>query len=76
MLKEKIEKAMDRIRPVLNRDGGDITLISVDEETGIVKVKLVGACSGCPMSKMTLKHSVERIIKEEAPEVTAVEEEE
>ncbi|MFC1567099.1 NifU family protein [bacterium] len=73
MLKEKVEKAIERIKPLLNRDGGDISLVSVDEDAKKVVVALEGACSGCPMSQMTLKNSVERIIKEEAPEVEIVE---
>lgn len=71
-MKEQIEQALDKIRPALQRDGGDIELIEV-EENGIVKVRLTGACSGCPMSQMTLKQGVERIVKQLVPEVKAVE---
>ena len=72
MMKEQIEKALDKIRPALQRDGGDIELVDV-EENGVVKVRLTGACSGCPMSQMTLKQGVERIVKQMVPEVKAVE---
>jgi Fe-S cluster biogenesis protein NfuA len=72
MLKEKVSKALDKIRPLLQRDGGDVQLIDV-QENGVVKVKLVGACSGCPMSTMTLKNEIESTIKQEVPGVTAVE---
>ncbi|MBE9534696.1 MAG: NifU family protein [Proteobacteria bacterium] len=71
-MKEQIEKALDKIRPALQRDGGDIELVDV-EENGVVKVRLTGACSGCPMSQMTLKQGVERIVKQLVPEVKAVE---
>jgi Fe-S cluster biogenesis protein NfuA len=71
-MKEQIENALDKIRPALQRDGGDIELVEV-EESGIVKVRLTGACSGCPMSQMTLKQGVERIVKQLVPEVKAVE---
>ena len=72
-MKEQVEKALDLIRPALQNDGGDIELIGVDEATGVVKVKLVGACGSCPMSQMTLRMGVERVLKEEVPEVTEVE---
>jgi Fe-S cluster biogenesis protein NfuA len=72
-MKEQVEKALDLIRPALQNDGGDIELIDVDEATGVVKVKLVGACGSCPMSQMTLRMGVERVLKEEVPEVTEVE---
>ena len=71
-MKEQIEKALDKIRPALQRDGGDIELVDV-EENGVVKVRLTGACSGCPMSQMTLKKGVERIVKQLVPEVKTVE---
>ncbi|NIQ90387.1 MAG: NifU family protein, partial [Deltaproteobacteria bacterium] len=60
-MKEQIEQALDKIRPALQRDGGDIELVDVEED-GVVKVRLTGACSGCPMSQMTLKQGVERIV--------------
>ncbi|MGD9367270.1 MAG: NifU family protein [Desulfobacteraceae bacterium] len=71
-MKEKIQAAIDKIRPMLKADGGDVELINVSED-GIVQVRLQGACSGCPMSQMTLKNGIERIIKKEVPEVKAVE---
>lgn len=70
-MKEKVTKVLDTIRPGLQMDGGDIELVSVDE--GVVKVKLVGACAGCPMSMMTLQMGVERALKREIPEVVRVE---
>jgi len=70
-MKEKIEIALNKIRPMLQADGGDVEL--VDVEDGLVKVRLKGACAGCPMSQMTIKNGVERLLKEQIPEVTAVE---
>lgn len=72
MLREQVEKALDRIRPALQQDGGDLELIDVTEE-GVVKVKLTGACGSCPMSQMTLKHGIEQRLREEIPEVQMVE---
>lgn len=70
-MKEKVLAALEKVRPMLKADGGDVELIAIED--GIVKVKLQGACSGCPMSQVTLKNGVERIIKEHVPEVKAVE---
>ncbi len=70
-MREKIEKAIAKVRPFLQRDGGDIELVDVVD--GTVKVRLKGACSGCPMSQMTLKQGVEKTLKEEVPEITKVE---
>jgi Fe-S cluster biogenesis protein NfuA len=70
-MKEKVEAILDKIRPMLQADGGDIAL--VDIEDGVVKVRLKGACAGCPMSQMTIKNGVERLLKAQIPEVTAVE---
>ncbi len=70
-MREKVEAALEKIRPALLADGGDIELIDVSD--GIVKVRLTGACAGCPMSTMTLKSGVERILKEQIPEIKAVE---
>ena len=70
-MKEKVQAVMDKIRPMLQADGGDVELIDV--ENGIVKVKLTGACKGCPMSQMTLKNGIERLLKQEIPEVKSVE---
>lgn len=72
-MKERVAEALEFIRPALQNDGGDIELVGVDEDSGTVTVKLVGACGGCPMSQMTLKNGVERILKEAVPEVVAVE---
>jgi len=70
-MKEKVEAALNKIRPWLQADGGDVELIEVTPD-GIVKVKLTGACRGCPLSQMTLKVGIEKIIKEEVPEVKEV----
>ncbi len=71
-MKEKVEQAIEKIRPSLQADGGGVELIAVDENTGIVKVQLTGACSGCPMATQTLKNGIERVVKKEVPEVTEV----
>ncbi len=70
-MKEKVQAAIEKIRPMLKADGGDVELVDVVD--GIVQVRLQGACSGCPMSQMTLKNGIERIIKQEVPEVKSVE---
>jgi Fe-S cluster biogenesis protein NfuA len=71
-MREKIEKVIDEhIRPGLQMDGGDIELVDIDSD-GIVKVRLKGACGGCPMSQITLTMGVERKLKEEIPEVKGV----
>jgi len=70
-MKAKIEEALDKIRPSLQADGGDVELVEV--ENGIVKVRLKGACAGCPMSQMTLKNGIERILKQAVPGVKSVE---
>jgi Fe-S cluster biogenesis protein NfuA len=70
-MKEKVEAALNKIRPMLKADGGDVELVEVED--GIVKVRLQGACAGCPMSQMTLKNGIERILKQEIPEIKAVE---
>ena len=72
-MREKAEEVLGEIRPGLQADGGDIELVDVDEETGVVKVKLVGACAGCPMSQITLQMGVERVLKAKVPGVTKVE---
>ena len=69
-MREKVEAALAKIRPMLERDGGSVELISVDGT--VVKVRLTGACRGCPMSQMTLKSGIERIVMQEVPEVTEV----
>uniref|UniRef100_A0A7V6A229 NifU family protein n=1 Tax=Desulfobacca acetoxidans TaxID=60893 RepID=A0A7V6A229_9BACT len=71
MLKQDVEQALAKIRPFLQRDGGDIKLIDVTDD-GIVKVQLTGACQGCPMSQMTLKQGVERALMKEVPGVKEV----
>ena len=71
MNKEKVEEALKQVRPALQRDGGDIELVSV-EDNGVVKVRLKGACGSCPMSTMTLKMGVEKHLKQQIPEVTEV----
>lgn len=70
VMREKVEQALAKIRPMLERDGGSVELIDINGT--VVKVRLTGACHGCPMSQMTLKSGVERIIKQEVPEVTEV----
>ncbi len=70
-IKEEVEKAIEEIRPNLQADGGDIELVNV--ENGVAKVKLKGACAGCPMSTMTVKWGVENFLKKRVPEVTKVE---
>ena len=72
MLKEKVEKALDEIRPVLKADGGNVELVDVTED-GVVKLKLTGACGHCPMSTYTLKMGIEKKIKEKLPEIKSVE---
>jgi len=71
MIKESVQTVIDKIRPMLQRDGGDVELVGV--EGSVVKVRLQGACKGCPMSQMTLKNGIERFVKQEVPEVDRVE---
>ena len=70
-MKDRVEKALEKIRASLQADGGDMELIDVSED-GIVKVKLTGACRGCPMSQMTLKMGIEKALKQAVPEVKEV----
>ncbi len=70
-MREKVEAILDEIRPSLQADGGDVELVDVTED-GIVKVRLKGACAGCPMSTLTLKNGIERVLKSEIPEVKSV----
>ncbi len=70
-MREKVEKVLEEIRPSIQADGGDVELVEVTDE-GVVKVRLTGACAGCPMSQMTLKSGVERVLKEKVPEVKEV----
>ena len=68
---EQVKKALDEVRPSLQRDGGDVELVDVND--GIVRVRLTGACGGCPMATVTLKEGIERYIQEVIPEVKSVE---
>lgn len=68
---QKVKTALDTIRPALQADGGDVELLGVED--GVVKVRLTGACSGCPMATLTLKEGIEQRLKELVPEVKAVE---
>jgi len=70
-MRDRVEEALSRIRPTLQKDGGDVVLIDVTPE-GVVKVQLTGACRDCNMSEMTLKNGIEKFLKSEVPEVTAV----
>ncbi len=72
MTKEQIQEALNKIRPQLQADGGDVELVDVSEG-GLVKVRLTGACGGCPMSQMTLKMGIEKFLRQQIPEVTCVE---
>jgi Fe-S cluster biogenesis protein NfuA len=69
-MRDKVGSALEKIRPALQADGGDVELVDVTD--GVVKLKLKGACSGCPMSTMTLKMGIERVLKEQIPEVKEV----
>jgi Fe-S cluster biogenesis protein NfuA len=70
-MKERVEEVLNEIRPMLRAEGGDVELVDVDD--GVVKVRLTGACGGCPMSQMTLKMGIEKRLKERLPEVRTVE---
>ena len=70
-MKEQVEKALEKIRPALQRYGGDVELVEVGDD-GVVKVKLTGACGGCPMSQFTLKQGIERVLKQEVASVKEV----
>ena len=70
-MKEKVEKALDKVRPMLQADGGNVTLVEVSDD-GIVKLKLTGTCGCCPMSQMTLKNGIEKMLKAEVPEIKEV----
>ena len=69
-MRDKVETALARIRPALQADGGDVELVDVKE--GVVSLRLTGACKGCPMATMTLRNGIERILREEVPEVEEV----
>ena len=70
-MKEKVEEALNTVRPALKMDGGDVELVDVSQD-GVVKVKLTGACGTCPMSTMTLKMGIEKTLKDKVPGVTEV----
>jgi Fe-S cluster biogenesis protein NfuA len=69
-MQDKVKEVLDKLRPALQRDGGNVELVGVSD--GTVKVRLTGACAGCPMSTLTLKNGIERILKQEVPEVKEV----
>jgi Fe-S cluster biogenesis protein NfuA len=71
-MKEQVQEALEKIRPVLQKDGGDVELVDVTEDK-VVQVRLTGACKGCPMSQMTLKNGIERVLLKEVPEIKGVE---
>lgn len=70
-MRERVEKALEKIRPMLMADGGNVELVEVSED-GVVKLRLTGTCGCCPMSQMTLKNGVEKILKEEVPEIKEI----
>ncbi|MDD5255146.1 MAG: NifU family protein [Candidatus Omnitrophica bacterium] len=70
-MREKVEKALDKIRPMLAADGGNVDLVDVSAD-GVVKLRLTGTCGCCPMSQMTLKMGIERILKQEVPEIKEI----
>ena len=69
-MREQVEAAINKVRPALQADGGDVELVDVKD--GVVEVRLVGACNGCPMATMTLRDGIERVIMEEVPGVTQI----
>lgn len=71
-MRDEVQSALDMVRPQLQADGGDAEIVEVTDD-GIVKLRLTGACGGCPMSQMTLKMGIERILKEKVPAVKSVE---
>ena len=71
-MRERVEEALQRIRPTLQKDGGDVLLVDVSNE-GVVRVRMTGACRGCHMSDVTLREGIEKFLKNEVPEITAVE---
>jgi Fe-S cluster biogenesis protein NfuA len=71
-IRQRVEKVLEKVRPYIQSDGGDITLIDVHEDTGIVEVRLSGACDSCPSSTATLKGGVERMVRQEVPEIKEV----
>ncbi|HHP50570.1 MAG TPA: NifU family protein [Moorella mulderi] len=71
-MQRRVEETLEKIRPVLQEDGGDVELVSVEEDKGLVKVRLTGACGNCPFALMTFKGVIEQILKKEVPEVKEV----
>ena len=71
-MRDKVEAALNEIRPALQADGGDIELVDVDDEAGSVRVRLTGACGTCPLAAMTLRFGVEKVLREQVPEVKEV----
>ncbi len=71
-MKEQVKELLEKIRPSLQADGGDVELVDVDEKKGIVKVKLTGACKHCPMAQLTLKEGIESLLKEKIKEIKEV----
>lgn len=71
-MKDRVEAVLDKIRPAIQADGGDVELVDISDDN-VVTVRLTGACVGCPMSQLTLKGGIERIIKHEIPEIVSVE---
>lgn len=71
-MRDKVQAALEKIRPTLQQDGGDVVLVDVSD-AGVVKVQLTGACKGCPMSQATLKNGIEKFLKGEVPEISVVE---
>ncbi len=69
-MREKVEMVLNEIRPALLADGGDVELVDVSD--GVVTLRLTGACNGCPMAVVTLRHGIERVLKEQVPEVEEV----
>jgi len=70
MMRERVEAALAKIRPYLVADGGDVELVGISD--GVVRLRLKGACSGCPMATMTLRQGIERILRKEVPEIKEV----
>lgn len=70
-VKEKVEAALAQVRPMLQRDGGDVELVEITDD-GIAKVRLQGACQGCPMAQVTLQMGIERVLKEMVPDIKSV----
>ncbi|MDB5085336.1 MAG: hypothetical protein JWN30_2222 [Bacilli bacterium] len=71
-LRDRVQEALDKIRPGLMSDGGDAELVDVDADNGVATIRMVGACGGCPMSTMTLKMGIERTIRAAVPEIVEV----